>query len=104
MENKENDTNDISYVDEKANDSTDLSASKESLKKVDQVSNKLAENEETDDGSDEKSNDKRLRFSHMDDIPTVKFRDVVIAKKFGSSPYDSDRYVIFFLLWLCYVM
>jgi hypothetical protein len=25
------------------------------------------------------------------DVPDIKFRDVVLAKKFGSSPYDSDR-------------
>lgn len=25
------------------------------------------------------------------DIPELKFRDVVIAKKFGSSPYEADR-------------
>lgn len=24
-------------------------------------------------------------------IPALKFRDVVIAKKFGSSPYEADR-------------
>ena len=25
------------------------------------------------------------------DIPNIKFRDVVLAKKFGSWPYNSDR-------------
>jgi hypothetical protein len=29
----------------------------------------------------------------MNDVPNIKFRDVVLAKKFGSSPYDSDRLV-----------
>ncbi len=28
-------------------------------------------------------------FGH--EVPNIKFRDVVLAKKFGSSPYDSDR-------------
>lgn len=25
------------------------------------------------------------------DVPELKFRDVIIAKKFGSSPYEADR-------------
>jgi hypothetical protein len=29
--------------------------------------------------------------SFVHDVPNIKFRDVVLAKKFGSSPYDSDR-------------
>ena len=29
--------------------------------------------------------------SLVQDVPSIKFRDVVFAKKFGSSPYDSDR-------------
>jgi hypothetical protein len=29
--------------------------------------------------------------SIVQDVPSIKFRDVVFAKKFGSSPYDSDR-------------
>lgn len=27
----------------------------------------------------------------LNEVPNIKFRDVVLAKKFGSSPYDSDR-------------
>lgn len=26
------------------------------------------------------------------DVPSIRFRDVVLAKKFGRSPYDNDRY------------
>ena len=25
------------------------------------------------------------------EVPTIGFRDAVLAKKFGTSPYDSDR-------------
>ncbi len=25
------------------------------------------------------------------DVPTIKLRDVILAKKFGSSPYEADR-------------
>lgn len=28
---------------------------------------------------------------HTQDIPDLQFRDVIITKKFGASPYDSDR-------------
>lgn len=28
---------------------------------------------------------------YLQEVPRIKFRDVVLAKKFGSSPYDSDR-------------
>ncbi len=27
----------------------------------------------------------------LEKIPELRFRDVVIAKKFGSSPYEADR-------------
>ena len=26
------------------------------------------------------------------EVPVIRFRDVVFAKKFGSSPYDNDRF------------
>jgi hypothetical protein len=25
------------------------------------------------------------------EVPTIKLRDVILAKKFGSSPYEADR-------------
>ena len=29
------------------------------------------------------------------EVPTIGFRDAVLAKKFGTSPYDIDRYFCF---------
>ena len=34
---------------------------------------------------------KRRAVSFQQEVPRVRFRDGVISKKFGSSPYDSDR-------------
>jgi hypothetical protein len=48
--------------------------------------------EEKDEGEDEDEEKPTRKVAHSDDIPTVEFRDVVLAKKFGTSPYDSDRY------------
>lgn len=30
-------------------------------------------------------------FSSSQEIPGIKFRDVVLAKKFGNNPFDRDR-------------
>ncbi len=37
------------------------------------------------------SENKKKESSINENIPALKFRDLIIAKKFGSSPYDNDR-------------
>ena len=29
--------------------------------------------------------------NYISEVPTIRFRDTILTKKFGTSPYDSDR-------------